>query len=343
MGIPKEPWSRIHIDYAGPYLNNYFLIVVDAYTKWLEVVPTASITAAATVNILKKIYTTFGLPITQVSDNGRQFRSQEMLQFLKENGIQAKFTAPFHPSSNGQAERCGKLHYEIEVDGKIHHRHVDQIIKTYCMSDNQYPPDTYQFNPMQPRETVQVTAERKESTPIQRVPEETIHIIPSPGPINKPASPAREQKELQQEQEPTLPTVVPTEPTNTNMYLPSPIAVRRPQRIRKVAKKAYAYSVMADESCDIAGREQLSFGIRFYDEGEQYAAIYDHIKPEKSNRSVQDTIRREIGLKVDATGKAAINYVARPRGGRDKLKRTRGMGGVESKATWFSSDENFVE
>ncbi|GBO98515.1 Uncharacterized protein K02A2.6 [Eumeta japonica] len=198
---PKEPWSRIHIDYAGPYLNNYFLIVVDAYTKWLEVVPTASITAAATVNILKKIYTTFGLPITQVSDNGRQFRSQEMLQFLKENGIQAKFTAPFHPSSNGQAERCGKLHYEIEVDGKIHHRHVDQIIKTYCVSDNQYPPDTYQFNPMQPRETVQSC----EGT-----------------------------KELQQEQEPTLPTVVPTEPTNTNMYLPSPIAVRRPQRIRKV-------------------------------------------------------------------------------------------------------------
>ncbi|GBP96050.1 Uncharacterized protein K02A2.6 [Eumeta japonica] len=333
---PKEPWSRIHIDYAGPYLNNYFLIVVDAYTKWLEVVPTASITAAATVNILKKIYTTFGLPITQVSDNGRQFQSQEMLQFLTEDGIQAKFTAPFHPSSNGQAERyvqtfknklkamanekgslqdkiqkflmtyrktpnnatglspaemmfkrlyrtridlvkredteresknenleinkefktgdrvqirmydnnkwkfgdiinrCGKLHYEIEVDGKIHHRHVDQIIKTYCMSDNQYPPDTCQFNPMQPRETVQVTAARKESTPIQRVPEETIHIIPSPGPINKPASPAREQKELQQEQEPTLPTVVPTEPTNTNMYLPSPIAVRRPQRIRKV-------------------------------------------------------------------------------------------------------------
>lgn len=32
------------------------------------------------------------------------------------------------------------------------------------------------------------------------------------------------------------------------------------------AKKAYAYSVMADESCDIAGKEQLSIGIRFFDE-----------------------------------------------------------------------------
>lgn len=33
------------------------------------------------------------------------------------------------------------------------------------------------------------------------------------------------------------------------------------------AKNAYAYSVMADESCDIAGKEQLSIGVRFYDEG----------------------------------------------------------------------------
>lgn len=36
--------------------------------------------------------------------------------------------------------------------------------------------------------------------------------------------------------------------------------------IMQVAKKAYAYSVMADESCDIAGKEQFSIGIRFYDE-----------------------------------------------------------------------------
>ncbi|XP_045455949.1 uncharacterized protein K02A2.6-like [Melitaea cinxia] len=97
---PKEPWSRIHIDYAGPFMNQYFLMVVDAYTKWLEVIPTNSMSAATTINILKKLYTTFGLPITQVSDNGRQFRSEEMQKFLKENGIQAKFTAPFHPSTN---------------------------------------------------------------------------------------------------------------------------------------------------------------------------------------------------------------------------------------------------
>lgn len=103
--FPKEPWSRVHIDYAGPFLNSYFLIVVDAYTKWLEVIPTTTITATATINILKKLFTTFGLPITVVSDNGRQFRSEEMMNYLKENGVQSKFTAPFHPATNGQAER----------------------------------------------------------------------------------------------------------------------------------------------------------------------------------------------------------------------------------------------
>ncbi|XP_011641388.1 uncharacterized protein K02A2.6-like [Pogonomyrmex barbatus] len=102
---PKEQWSRIHIDYVGPFMNQYFLVVVDAYTKWLEVIPTTSITVTSTINILKKLYVTFGLPITQVSDNGRQFKSEEMLRFLKKNGIQAKFTAPFHSSTNGQAER----------------------------------------------------------------------------------------------------------------------------------------------------------------------------------------------------------------------------------------------
>ena len=35
---PQNPWSRIHIDHAGPFLGHIFLIVVDAYSKWIETV-----------------------------------------------------------------------------------------------------------------------------------------------------------------------------------------------------------------------------------------------------------------------------------------------------------------
>ena len=102
---PKEAWHRIHIDYAGPLLGTNFLIIVDAYTKWFEAIPTSSTTSKATINILRDIFSRFGLPVCVVSDNGRQFKSHEILEFFKSNGITCKFTAPYHPATNGQAER----------------------------------------------------------------------------------------------------------------------------------------------------------------------------------------------------------------------------------------------
>ena len=34
---PDRPWVHLHIDYAGPYLGKWLLIMVDAHSKWLEV------------------------------------------------------------------------------------------------------------------------------------------------------------------------------------------------------------------------------------------------------------------------------------------------------------------
>ena len=42
---PTQPWMRIHMDYAGPHLGKMFLIVVDAYSKWAEVVITSDATS----------------------------------------------------------------------------------------------------------------------------------------------------------------------------------------------------------------------------------------------------------------------------------------------------------
>ena len=30
---PKHPWHRVHVDYAGPIMNKYFLVLVDAHSK----------------------------------------------------------------------------------------------------------------------------------------------------------------------------------------------------------------------------------------------------------------------------------------------------------------------
>ena len=43
MGMASSPWKRIHVDFAGPFLGSYFMVVVDAHSKWLEVYPMKSI------------------------------------------------------------------------------------------------------------------------------------------------------------------------------------------------------------------------------------------------------------------------------------------------------------
>lgn len=51
------------------------------------------------------MFSTHGIPDIVVSDNGPQFISSEFENFLKSNTIRHVLIAPYHPSSNGQAER----------------------------------------------------------------------------------------------------------------------------------------------------------------------------------------------------------------------------------------------
>ncbi|XP_034272454.2 uncharacterized protein K02A2.6-like [Pantherophis guttatus] len=106
---PSNPWSRIHIDFVGPMQGRHLLIVVDAFSKWLEVVPMASTTTEATIRALRRLFATHGLPDVLVSDNGPQLTSLAMESFLAGLGIRHALSAPYRPAGNGQAERMVRL------------------------------------------------------------------------------------------------------------------------------------------------------------------------------------------------------------------------------------------
>ncbi len=103
---PIEPWKRIHIDFAGPFMNKMFLIVIDSHSKWLEVKVMKTITASDTIIELKEIFSTHGLPDQIVSDNGPSFTAQEFKMFCSANGIEHITSSPYHPATNGLAERA---------------------------------------------------------------------------------------------------------------------------------------------------------------------------------------------------------------------------------------------
>ncbi|XP_060539010.1 uncharacterized protein K02A2.6-like [Pantherophis guttatus] len=104
--MPKSPWSRIHVDFARPFHGQTFLVVVDAYSKWVEIVAMASTTSAALIRALQRLFATHGLPDVIVSDNGPQLASAAFQVFLAGHGIHHARVAPFCPASNGLAERA---------------------------------------------------------------------------------------------------------------------------------------------------------------------------------------------------------------------------------------------
>ncbi|XP_052895692.1 uncharacterized protein K02A2.6-like [Anopheles moucheti] len=137
---PSGPWHRVHIDYAGPVDGVYFLVVVDAFSKWPEIVKTASITSSATITILRGIFARFGPPITLVSDNGPQFTSEVFSEFCERNGIEHIRTPPFHPQSNGQAERFvdtfKRALRKIQVGSTSLEEALELFLQTYRSTPN---------------------------------------------------------------------------------------------------------------------------------------------------------------------------------------------------------------
>ena len=65
-----------------------------------------STTSSAKIEKLMEIFSTHGMPRTIVSHNGTNFTSSEFEQFTAQNGIKLIIVAPYHPASNGQAERA---------------------------------------------------------------------------------------------------------------------------------------------------------------------------------------------------------------------------------------------
>ena len=106
---PSRPWARLHLDFAGPFQGKTFLILIDAHSKWIEAVCVPSTSSNVVIEELRTVFAKFGLPETIVTDNGSGFVSQEFETFLTENGIKHVTSAPYHPASNGLAERAVQI------------------------------------------------------------------------------------------------------------------------------------------------------------------------------------------------------------------------------------------
>ena len=144
---PTVPWQRVHVDYAGPVSGKMLLIIVDAHSKWPEVFTMSTTTSSKTITKLRETFARFGLPEQLVSDNGPQFVSEEFETFLRMNGVKHIRSSPYHPASNGAAERVVQVVKQALRAGLHDSNSLEYVLSTFLMQYRSTPHATTGVSP----------------------------------------------------------------------------------------------------------------------------------------------------------------------------------------------------
>ena len=100
--IPERPWQEVAVDFFT--LKGTWMIVVDYYSSYFEVVPMNRTTAEAVIPQFKSMFARHGIPETLFSDNGPPFDSFAYQQFAKDYGFSINTSSPIYAQSNGKIE-----------------------------------------------------------------------------------------------------------------------------------------------------------------------------------------------------------------------------------------------
>jgi len=103
--LPDRPWQQVGLDLFELHGSKY-LIVVDYFSRWIEVDKLYRIDSDTVIKSLKRIFATFGIPEIVKSDRGLQFNSLMFKQFSYDYEFQLMFSDPYYPQGNGCAERA---------------------------------------------------------------------------------------------------------------------------------------------------------------------------------------------------------------------------------------------
>ena len=128
-------------------------MVIDAYSRFLEVDIVRSTSAAAIIPKLDQIFATHGIPVILSSDNGRPFSSYGIKKYMKEKGIFYKKITPLWPQVNSEAEEFMKpLTKAIRLahtEGKQWTNHLYDSLLNYRTTPHVttgHPPEKLLFN-----------------------------------------------------------------------------------------------------------------------------------------------------------------------------------------------------
>ena len=103
--LPQRPWQKVGTDLLE-WKNANYLVLVDYYSRYVELARLFSTTSNATIRAMKPIFARHGVPETLISDNGPQYIAEEFQEFANDYDFSHITSSPRYPQSNGEAERA---------------------------------------------------------------------------------------------------------------------------------------------------------------------------------------------------------------------------------------------
>ena len=112
VDLPERPWVKLGTDLLEHEKKTY-LVVIDYYSRFLEVKRLTTTTSAAVISSLRAMFRVHGIPEIVTSDNGPQYTSQEFADIAAYWGFKHETTNPYMSQENGMAERAVKTAKEL--------------------------------------------------------------------------------------------------------------------------------------------------------------------------------------------------------------------------------------
>ena len=145
VGVPLQ---KVGIDIFGPLPrskrgNRYILVVTDYFTKWAEAYPLRSQDAQTVARVLvEQFICRYGVPENIHSDQGSNFESEVFRSMCQLLGIHKTRTTPYHPQSDGLAERLNRtiqtmLTFYVSQDQSDWDEHLPYIMMAYRASEQE--------------------------------------------------------------------------------------------------------------------------------------------------------------------------------------------------------------
>ena len=105
---PQRPFQEVAVDLCC-YGGQNYLIYVDCYTDWPDIIPLGfNTTAAHLIKVLEQSFSRTAIPDLLWSDGGLQFSAKCFQDFAKQWGFKHQMSSPHYPQSNGKIEATVK-------------------------------------------------------------------------------------------------------------------------------------------------------------------------------------------------------------------------------------------